>query len=209
MYIVKTPELIKPIVSNLLWCVHTFEKEVFLTFDDGPTPMVTEQTLGILNEFNAKATFFCLGKNVESYPDIYHQIIENGHTIGNHTYDHPNGRKTNQYKYLKSVAKAEQIFKSNYFRPPYGQITLTQIAALKNKYQIVMWDIITGDFDPKISEDRVIKNVLDNVRRGSVIVFHDSVKASPRMLPALRAVLHELTQRGYSFSALPPQPNID
>lgn len=209
MYIVKTPELIKPIVSNLLWCVHTFEKEVFLTFDDGPTPEITEQVLGLLKNHNAKATFFCLGKNVEAHPSIFQNLKDEGHTVGNHTYDHPNGRKTKHYQYLKSVVKAEKVFNTAYFRPPYGQITRAQVAALKNKYQIVMWDIITGDFDPKISEEKVIKNVLDNVRRGSVIVFHDSLKAAPRMLPALKVILQELEKRGYKFSALPQQPNLD
>jgi peptidoglycan-N-acetylglucosamine deacetylase len=206
MYIVKTPNLIQPLVSHLMWCVHTFDKEIFLTFDDGPTPEVTEQVLDILKQYNAKATFFCLGKNVASHPQIFNRLISEGHAVGNHTYDHPNGRKTNHYTYLKSVVKAEEVFQTNYFRPPYGQITRGQIAALKNKYQIVMWDIITGDFDPTITEDKVVKNVLDYARRGSIVVFHDSVKAAPRMIPALKIVMQELHSKGYAFSALPSKP---
>jgi peptidoglycan/xylan/chitin deacetylase (PgdA/CDA1 family) len=203
MYIVKTPEMLQPLVNDLLWSIHTFEKEVFLTFDDGPTPQVTEQTLDLLKAHNAKATFFCLGKNVEAHPDLYQRLHDDGHTVGNHTYDHPNGRKTEHFTYLRSVAKGKKHIQSSYFRPPYGQITRAQINALKKQYRIVMWDIITGDFDQKIDEEQCVRNVLNNVKRGSIIVFHDSVKAAPRMLPALKQVLEALSARGYSFSALP------
>jgi peptidoglycan/xylan/chitin deacetylase (PgdA/CDA1 family) len=205
MYIVKTPEMLQPLVNDLLWSVHTFEKEVFITFDDGPTDIITDQVLDILADYEAKATFFCLGKNVIAHPEIYERLQTAGHTIGNHTFDHPNGRKTNHFKYLRSVALGRKEIKSSYFRPPYGQITRAQVSALKGKYKIVMWDIITGDFDQKISEDQCVKNVLNNVKRGSIIVFHDSVKAAPRMIPALKTVLKELKERGYKFSALPTE----
>ena len=203
MYIIKTPNILQPIVSDLLWSVHTFEREVFLTFDDGPTPEITERTLDLLDKHHAKATFFCLGKNVEAYPHIFQRIKDEGHTIGNHTHDHLNGRKTSHFAYLRNIAKAERIFSSPYFRPPYGKITRAQIASLKSKYRIVMWDIITGDFDPKLSATKVLKNVVDNVQQGSIIVFHDSIKAAPRMLPALEQTLIILKQRGYKCSPLP------
>ncbi len=208
MYIVKTPNILQPIVSDLLWAVHTFEREVFLTFDDGPTPEITERTLDLLAEHNAKASFFCIGKNVDAHPAIFERIIQEGHTIGNHTHDHLNGRKTSHFAYLRNIAKAEKSFASSYFRPPYGKITRAQIAALKTKYRIVMWDIITGDFDPKLSPSKIIKNVVDNVQPGSIIVFHDSIKAAPRMLPALEVILPILSERGYKCSPLPP-PALD
>lgn len=203
MYIVKTPEMLQPLVNDLLWSMHTFEKEVFLTFDDGPTPGVTEQTLDLLKAYNAKATFFCLGKNVEAHPSLFKRLLDEGHTVGNHTYDHPNGRKTEHFTYLRNVAKGKAHIQSSYFRPPYGQITRAQVNALKGKYRIVMWDIITGDFDKKIGEEQCVRNVLNNVKEGSIIVFHDSIKAAPRMLPALARVLESLQEQGYSFSPLP------
>jgi len=203
MYIVKTPEMLQPLVNDLLWSMHTFEKEVFLTFDDGPTPGVTEQTLDLLKAYNAKATFFCLGKNVEAHPSLFKRLLDEGHTVGNHTYDHPNGRKTEHFTYLRNVVKGKAHIQSSYFRPPYGQITRAQVNALKGKYRIVMWDIITGDFDKKIGEEQCVRNVLNNVKEGSIIVFHDSIKAAPRMLPALARVLESLQEQGYSFSPLP------
>lgn len=203
MYIVKTPNMLQPIVSDLLWTVHTFDREVYLTFDDGPTPEITERTLDLLRQYNAKATFFCLGKNVVAHPHIYQRITGEGHTVGNHTFDHPNGRKSGHYHYLRNIVQAGNHIQSLYFRPPYGQITRAQIHALRGKYQIVMWDIITGDFDPGMTANRIVKNVMDNVREGSIIVFHDSLKAAPRMLPALEEVLPLLYENGYTCSALP------
>lgn len=203
MYFVKTPEMLQPLMSDLLWSVHTFEKEVFLTFDDGPIPIVTEEVLDLLNEYDAKATFFCIGKNVIAHPQLYERIIQEGHKTGNHTNDHLNGTKTKHYTYLKNISGAATRIKSDLFRPPYGRITPAQVAALKNRYTIVMWDIITGDFDKNITVEKVVKNVLNNAREGSIIVFHDSIKAAPRMLPALKIVLDELSKSGFKFSALP------
>ncbi len=203
MYFVKTPEMLQPLVSDLLWSVHTFDKEIFLTFDDGPIPDVTEQVLDILKSYNAKATFFCIGKNVKKHPEIYRRISVEGHSIGNHTQDHLNGVKTKQYRYLKNVVGAAEVIDSRLFRPPYGRITPAQISALKSRFTIVMWDIITGDFDKTNGVEKVVRNVLDHVREGSIIVFHDSIKAAPRMIPALKIVMEELSKAGYKFSALP------
>lgn len=203
MYFVKTPEMLQPLTSDLMWSVHTFEKEVFLTFDDGPIPSITEEVLDILKKYNAKATFFCIGKNVAAHPAIYQRILQEGHKTGNHTQDHLNGTKTKHFTYLKNVSDAATKIQSNLFRPPYGRITPAQVTALKNRYTIVMWDIITGDFDKKITVDKVVKNVLNNVKEGSIIVFHDSLKAAPRMLPALQIVMAELAQAGFKFSVLP------
>lgn len=203
MYFVKTPEMLQPLVSDLLWSVHTFDKEIFLTFDDGPIPGVTEEVLEILKLYNAKATFFCIGKNVSKHPSIYKRILEEGHSIGNHTHDHLNGIKTKQYRYLKNVAGAAEVIESKLFRPPYGRITPAQINALKSRFTIVMWDIITGDFDKNIGVEKVVRNVLDHAKEGSIIVFHDSIKAAPRMIPALKIVMEALSMAGYKFSALP------
>jgi peptidoglycan/xylan/chitin deacetylase (PgdA/CDA1 family) len=175
---------------------------VFLTFDDGPTPGVTLEVLSILEKFNAKATFFCLGKNVEAHPELYAELSKQGHSIGNHSYSHMDGWRTEAYPYVRDVLKCAQHVSSKLFRPPYGHISRKQAQVLKSRYHLVMWDVISGDFDLKISADKCVDNVLQHTRPGSIIVFHDSVKAAPRMLNALPRVLTALQNEGYKFSAL-------
>jgi len=186
------------------------EKTVYLTFDDGPTPEITEWTLNKLKQFNAKATFFCIGKNVKNHPEVFQQIIDEGHSIGNHTNNHLNGWKTKKEDYLNNVSIAEktiQQFTSSttkrLFRPPYGKIKRKQsLELLKRGYKIIMWDVLSADFDQSISKEKCLKNVLDNIDNGSIIIFHDSVKAEINMKYALPKALEVLSKKGYEFKAI-------
>ena len=202
MYLVKTPSLLKPLAKDLLWHVPTTQREVYFTFDDGPTPGVTEAALDLLRSFDAKATFFCLGKNVESNPELYARISAEGHAIGNHTFDHPDGWKTNQFAYLRNVLLAKTSIESALFRPPYGRITPAQVTALKNQFRLVMWDVLSADFDSANSPQRCYQNVVENVTPGSIVVFHDSLKAQANMEYALERSLEHLSSEGYIFRAL-------
>lgn len=202
MYPVKIPALIKPFAKDLLWTVQTPDDNLYLTFDDGPTPGVTDKVLDILNQYNAKACFFCLGKNVAAHPELFTRIIEEGHSVGNHSYSHPNGWKTHLLPYLKNVLEADRIFKAQFFRPPYGKITMAQSAALRKRFRIVMWHVLSGDFDQSISKEDCLNNVLSNASKGSIVVFHDSLKAAPNMFYALEETLKHFSEKNFHFLPL-------
>lgn len=207
IYPVKTPWLLKKIYPTYLWSMDTKEKELYLTFDDGPHPGATPFVLKQLKRFSALATFFCVGKNVLAYPDIYKQILAEGHSVGNHTFRHLNGWVTNDDIYLKDVAEAARYIDSHLFRPCYGRITSFQAknlkAAMKGREpKIVMWDVLSGDFDTSLSPQQTAANVVFASGPGSIIVFHDSGKAFPRLEYALPRVLQYFTERGYSFKDL-------
>lgn len=203
MYLVKTPWLIKKWYSNFIWNFNTIEKTIYLTFDDGPHPTITPKVLSILNQFNAKATFFCIGKNVTLYPNVFEQIINAGHTIGNHTEHHLNGWKTADETYIKSIDEAASKIDSKLFRPPYGRITKFQAKLLMAKgYKIVMWDVLSGDFDILLEKEQCAENVLLNATNGSIVVFHDSEKANEKMEFALSKILVHFTSKGYLFKSL-------
>lgn len=202
MYLVK-PYIIKDIhTKNLVWRIHTSEKEIFLTFDDGPIPESTETTLSILNQFEAKATFFCVGDNVKKYPELFAKIIEQGHSVGNHTFNHLNGWKTTYDFYLKNVQKGNQYIQSNLFRPPYGRMNNRHIPILRKDYYIVLWSVLSGDFDVRLSPERCLANVIQHTKAGSIVVFHDNIKAIKRAHYALPKMLEYFTEKGYSFKAL-------
>ena len=214
-YFIKTPNFIRWIYPKLVWSFSLpskNKKEVYLTFDDGPTPEITAWTLAVLKQFNAKATFFCIGKNIENYPKVFQQIINDGHSIGNHTHNHLNGWKANSEEYIENVLAAENVIstplkqqnkKSKLFRPPYGKIKRRQSKQLTNLgYKIIMWDVLSADFDQSISKEKCLKNVVRNVKNGSVIIFHDSVKAEKNMKYALPIVLKLLSNNGYEFKAI-------
>ena len=175
---------------------------LYLTFDDGPTPEVTEYVLDILAEYKASATFFCIGKNVEQHPTLFNRILDEGHSVGNHTYGHLSGWRTSTEDYAADISRCAEVFSSKLFRPPYGRIKLDQLKLLQDDYQVVMWDVLSGDFDESIDSDRCMKHVYDHARPGSIIVMHDSLKAAPRMLPALPLILKHYSDRGYRFQAL-------
>jgi peptidoglycan/xylan/chitin deacetylase (PgdA/CDA1 family) len=197
MYLSKTPEILKPLASSLVWDIPHVLNEVFVTFDDGPIPEVTPYVLDILAEFNAKATFFCVGANAEKHPDLLERILNEGHAIGNHTWAHENGWKTPQFSYLRSIMQADELLNSSLFRPPYGRITKQQVDALKKRFTLIMWDVLSGDFDPTISPVQCLKNVTENTRPGSIIVFHDSIKAKNNVLAVLPDYLHFLNNMGW------------
>lgn len=204
MYLVKTPWWLRQLYPTLTWKIATEEKAVFLTFDDGPHPSITPFVLDTLKEYNAKATFFCIGKNVKSNPNIYSRILDEGHFVGNHTNNHLNGWKTNDVTYINNVVAANKLIDSKLFRPPYGRISKFQVRQLQPIFNIVMWDVLSADFDQKITPKKCLENVTSNTRAGSIVVFHDSEKAFPRLQFALPESLKSLTEKGYSFKAISP-----
>jgi peptidoglycan-N-acetylglucosamine deacetylase len=205
MYLHKTPRLIRAIAHDFIWRIPTVNQEVFLTFDDGPTPIITEKVLDILAQFGAKATFFCIGKNAQNHPQIVTRILNEGHAIGNHTQTHRRGWKTGYAQYLRDVVQAKQHLDTVLFRPPYGQITRSQTRALKNHFHLIMWDILSGDFDPEMSVEQCIQIVSNQCVPGSIVVFHDSMKASPILLQSLPIILQQLQEKGFAFSSISPQ----
>jgi len=204
-YLVKTPSLVKFIFRNWVWSFSKKEKAIYLTFDDGPTPEITEWTLDQLNKYNAKATFFCIGKNVLQHPEIFQKIIDNNHSIGNHTHNHLHGLKTTTADYLDNINKAELAFqkKPKLFRPPYGKLSFSQAKQIRKKgYKIVMWDVLSADFDTSISKEECLKNVIKYTSNGSIIVFHDSVKASEKLKFVLPQLLEYYTSKGFLFKGI-------
>lgn len=202
MYLVKSSYFIKKYYSNFIWKIPTTKKIIYLTFDDGPTPEITEWTLATLKAFNAKATFFCVGSNVAKHPEIFQQIISEGHAVGNYTYHHLSGWNANNEDYLRNIKKCEEIVTSNLFRPPYGRIKKSQYELIKNDYKVIMWDVLSGDFDPKTSPEKCLSNVVNNTTEGAIIVFHDSLKAADNIKHTLPKVLEYFTEKGYRFDKL-------
>ena len=206
-YFVKTPWWLKKIYSSYIWSVDTKEKIIYLSFDDGPHAVATPFVLDELKKYNAKATFFCIGKNVVAEPAIYKRILDEGHAVGNHTYNHFNGWKTKDDVYLDDVREAGKFIDSIMFRPPYGRITSFQAkniyAALKKTVvKIIMWDVISGDFDNTLNGDQCLQNVILNTTKGSIVVFHDSKKAFSRLEFLLPEVLKFFEKKGYRFERL-------
>jgi peptidoglycan-N-acetylglucosamine deacetylase len=193
---------LRRIYSNVLWNIPGKDKKIYLTFDDGPTPGITEGVLKILDEYNAKATFFCLGRNVERHPEVFEKIVRAGHSVGNHTYSHLRGWKTGNEHYLKDIELADQFIGSKLFRPPYGQIKPTQVKILAEKYRIILWEVMSHDYESRISKECSLKAVLRYTKESSIVVFHDSVKAWPKLEYILPKVLEEFKGRGYGFERL-------
>jgi peptidoglycan-N-acetylglucosamine deacetylase len=188
------------------WRLPSKEKVVYLTFDDGPHPTITPWVLEQLKQYHAKATFFCIGSNVVAFPGTYQQIQKEGHSVGNHTYHHLNGWKTPASRYLKDVAQAGKVIQSNLFRPPYGKITAQQAKGLLRSVspplKIIMWDVLSADYDTKCTTRQCMANVLNHVEPGSIIVFHDSEKAFPNLKVTLPEVLKYLNKEGYRFEKI-------
>ena len=210
---IKTPLVAKKMFPNYVWNLSSTEKTIYLTFDDGPTPEITDWTLITLKKFDAQATFFCIGDNIKKYPDIFKNIVNDGHVIGNHTQNHIKGWKAKTKDYLKNIEEAQNIIdekiqesevrSQNLFRPPYGQITPKQgrnLIALG--YKIVMWDLLSFDWDKSTTEAKCLENVISKAKSGSVIVFHDSLKASKNMTYALPKVLEHFSNQNYNFKAI-------
>ncbi len=190
------------LLKSLIWSVKTPNKEVFLTFDDGPIPNITPWVVNELKRYNAKATFFCVGDNVKKHPEVFQLLLDNGHRVGNHTMNHLNGWKNFNKTYFENINEAEKFIESNLFRPPYGKIKPTQIFRLKKKYRIIMWDVLTYDYDENKTGEECLNKIKKNVKPGSIIVFHDSLKAEKRLRYALPKCLEFLKTEGYIFSAI-------
>ncbi|MCW3093161.1 MAG: polysaccharide deacetylase family protein [Ferruginibacter sp.] len=204
-YFVKTPWWLRKIYSSCVWRFPGKEKVIYLTFDDGPHPNVTPFVLNTLKLYNAKATFFCIGKNVLAQPLIYKRILLEGHAVGNHTFNHLNGWKTVADDYINNVREAEKCIDSPLFRPPYGRITKSQLKLLSmghRRLTSIMWTVLSGDFDVTLAREKCLKNVLTKTGNGSIVVFHDSEKAFERMTFALPKMLEHFTGKGYRFEAI-------
>ena len=181
------------------------KKTVYLTFDDGPIPEITPWVLDLLDKYNIKATFFCVGDNVRKYPEVYRQVLERGHQVGNHTFNHVQGIRTLSKNYIRNAEKASEYIKSSLFRPPHGHMRLPQFFCLRKKYQIILWDVVTRDYSSKQTPEKVLQNVKRYTRDGSIIVFHDSLKAEKNMKYALPRAIEWLLEQGYSFDTIANQ----
>lgn len=209
MYLHKTPFWLKILYPSFIWHQNRKEKTLYLTFDDGPVPGVTEFVLDQLNIFEAKATFFCVGDNIEKHSTIFKEILNNGHSIGNHTYNHLNGWKEPDDHYLENIMLCQNAIDKyadgqyrRLLRPPYGKIKRQQAQALKNDYNIIMWDVLSGDFDANLRPEDCLTRSVRSTRNGSIIIFHDSIKAEKNLRHALPGFLKYFVEKGYSFKAL-------
>ena len=211
LYWVKTKWFIKRLFPGFVWDVQNDDKKVYLTFDDGPVPEVTDWVLSLLQQHNISATFFCIGDNIDKHPEVFKKVVSAGHAIGNHTYNHLNGWKTNDALYQENRLACEAAIGKYYlhadetklFRPPYGKIKSAQAKALRNDgYKIIMWDVLSADFDQTITPEQCLQNVISSVQPGSIIIFHDSVKASVNLKYALPRVIEHLKKEGYTFDKL-------
>ncbi len=208
---IKTNRIVKLLFPKYIWDIPNCENKVFLTFDDGPTPEITEWVLEQLKLYNAKATFFCIGQNIEKYPKIFDRLISEGHAIGNHTFNHLKGWNTSNDNYIENIKKCS-VYNSSYsmiennlelFRPPYGKIKNSQAKALRKLgYKIIMWDVISMDYDQGISSEQCLSNVLNNIAEGSIVVFHDSVKAKEHLQFVLPKTLAYLKEKGLHCEAI-------
>ena len=213
---VKTPRSIRALMPDVLWQMPTKDKVLYLTFDDGPVPEATSFVLAQLEKYNAKATFFCIGDNVRKHPDIFQQVVNAGHTVANHTMHHISGWELSEEAYLEEVKLCQEILSQSLaamanggtkkstklFRPPYGKLKPSQYRKLKNSYQIVLWDVLSYDFDLNLSGEIVADSVIQNVEQGSIVVLHDSVKAFPRLQVALPKILQYYAERGWKFTSI-------
>jgi peptidoglycan/xylan/chitin deacetylase (PgdA/CDA1 family) len=213
-YWIKTNRFIKKIFSNYIWDIPNIENKIYLTFDDGPTPKITQWVVQELEKYNAKATFFCIGNNIEKHPEIFKNVIRKGHSIGNHTFNHCNGWKTTTNEYLENSTQWSVVTgqspnsqirncQCKLFRPPYGKIKTSQAKKLREQgYKIIMWDVLSADFDSSISKQKCLANVLKNTKSGSIIVFHDSIKSFSHLEYTLPKALKYFNEKGFSFEKL-------
>jgi len=207
--IVHPPEFVRHIFKKYTWKLLPeagSENVLYITIDDGPIPEMTPGTLDLLKRYNAKATFFCVGENVKKYPDLFDRIVFEGHSIGNHTYNHLNGLKTRTEEYVENVIKADSLINSNLFRPPHGRMKPSQTKILSKNRKIILWDILSKDYDKRVSKERCFMNVSDYVSDGSVVVFHDNVKAQENQRYALEKTLEKYSLGGFEFKGIPYKP---
>lgn len=202
MQIYKAPFWLPWVYPSLTWHKDRSEKCLFLTFDDGPVPDVTEEIIFILKKYGIRATFFCVGENIQRHPQLFEELKVEGHRIGNHSYNHLNGWATSDEAYLQNVEQCEALTQTKLFRPPYSKIRRSQIRALKDQYEIIMWDVVSRDYDPQVSPEQCLKNTLKHTGNGSIIVFHDHVKAWNNVRYALPRAVEQWLSEGYRFEVL-------
>ena len=204
MLIEQPPKIFRALYPSAVFRMNPNERSVYLTFDDGPIPEVTPWVLDLLNVYDVKATFFMVGDNIRKYPDIYQSVVDDGHQIGNHTYNHIRGFEFLTKNYLKNTRKADKVMDTPLFRPPHGHMTLTQYLALKKHYKIIMWDVVTRDYSKKLRGPQVLANVMKYTRNGSIITFHDSLKSweNGNLQYALPRSIEFLKEEGYEFKLL-------
>lgn len=198
----RTPGLLKKIIPSAVWQIPNNKKEIYLTFDDGPHPEITPWVLDLLDKYNQKATFFCVGHNVQKYPQVYNMIIQRGHVVANHTFNHLNGWKNKTPEYIQNIAECRELVNSNLFRPPYGKINKSQIALLKSEYKIIMWSLLSGDFSPNLNPEMAKNKLMELTRAGDIVVFHDSIKAEKNLQSILPAYLEFLSIQNFSCVCL-------
>jgi len=199
MFIEQPPALLRWIYPKALWRMDKNEKSVYLTFDDGPIPGVTPWVLDLLDKYNIKATFFLVGDNIRKHPEEFRMIVEHGHRLGNHTFNHLKGFGFNSKEYLANIEKANEFLKTDLFRPPHGHMRSIQYYTLRNRYRIVMWDLVTRDYSKRLNGKQVFEKVKHYVRNGSIITFHDSLKSEKNMKYALPRSIEWLLEQGYTF----------
>lgn len=197
-----TPQFLYRLFPDILFRIDVDEPVVYLTFDDGPEAEVTPKVLALLAEYQAKATFFCVGKQIEKHPDLFEQIKAEGHAIGNHSFGHPSGWQMKDRDYYADIQRANELVEASIFRPPYGRMTLKQRRYLSKHYKIVLWDVLSRDFSPRLKPENCLKRVMKHVQKGSVVLFHDSLQAWPNLSYTLPRLLACLSQKGYSFEAI-------
>lgn len=212
LHFYKTPKLLKLISKHLIWDYPTKEKVIYLTFDDGPIPNLTEYVLDILDEYEAKATFFCVGDNISKHPEICKKVLDKGNVIGNHTFNHLKGWSTSNEEYINNIDKCQHIInkyqktaQKPLLRPPHGQISLSQINLLKKNYSIVMWDVLTYDFDNRDTPQKSLEKIITLTKPGSIVVFHDNYKAEAKLKYMLPRFLKHFKEKGFSFKILDPK----
>ena len=202
MHLTRPPYLLKKLYPDAIWRKDTSTKKIYLTFDDGPVPAVTPWVLDILKQYNIKATFFCVGENVKKNTAVYQRILAESHSVGNHTFNHLNGWSTHSNKYIENIEQCAQLVHTNLFRPPYGRTRKSQVKQLRPHYSIIMWDVLSGDYNKKTSNEKCLQNVIDNIRNGSIIVFHDSIKAQKKLEYALPRFIEYALKNGFEFDCL-------
>ena len=202
MFIEQPPYIVRALYPGALWRMNPNEKAVYLTFDDGPIPGITPWVLDLLDKYDIKATFFLVGDNIRKHPEEFKMILEHGHRVGNHTYNHIRGFEYKAADYLANTEKANEMIQSDLFRPPHGHMGMKQYYALREKYKIVMWDLVTRDYSKHLNGPQVFTKVKKYVRNGSIITFHDSFKAEQNMKYALPRSIEWLKEQGYTFKTL-------
>ena len=208
LYLVKTPGWLKKLFPGCVWDIPVKDQSIFLSFDDGPHPAITPFVLDELDKYGARATFFCIGDNVKKFPLVYQRLLDQGHTVGNHTMHHINGWKTTDEAYIGDIREAAMSIRSSLFRPPYGRIKRSQvkkIASMDPPFETIMWDVLAGDWESSLSNEKCLNQVMKNIRPGSIIVFHDSEKAWERMSYCLPRLLKTCSDLGYRFLAIPAE----